>query len=1253
MPVTVEILTIPIGSQLTVTLSGNDTEDKNDFDVLLIFSGNVKLAQSGVSVSSGSIVAFEGANSVYKVTIRPPQTSGLVTVTVNQNAVSEGNAETSKAISVTKFFPDADAEVPTLLFTHNLSYSWSHQNSSGAIGRGIAVSPSRIIISSSGVRGYPSDRNDSYLDFFTHSGVQKSAETLTDNVSGATSSPVRKVYNIDYLNGSIIFGGGGGSFQRTIGGALDASSGAHSVITHTRLGVALPQSSTSIRFQPYAVSDAEEAVTLDFIFDFTNQLRDIHGAAHQNDLIYIYDNNPNKSETFPGVSFLVLHITEEDTLEILANLNIERASSTSTWRDLAIYRDTLYLLDSVGVYTVDIKKYRPLAKNTKTTIYPIFAESGDTIDLTQFSPDAERIVFDVGFEKPSYLSIDTSNHLVVGSGAHTCFVKLKAINRIGATETGSFGFYLIVRQAAAPVWRDVSALTMRAGSSYDLFPLVPDADSIAFRSGRTQLAGSSVSNGVFTVDTVGGIAAFTAQRGGLRSHIAIAIDVVQGTGSERADVSGYRVEIAGIDVTPDVVGFPSVSETLDPIVINEYRVNEASIVLRNKGGKYNSTLAGNFWETNGLNAGGFQNSVKIWTQHSDGSETLHFSGAINESFEPIREVTFKLNCVDISSRLRKALVQSFGTLEKWDALRKQSDEDSFEGIYVPEGSLVPMQIGTGQARSDRTDVDISRLALPSEGPVAANTGYLTPADFRTAGGFLEENPVLGFMAEHRSEDVRFLIHQLSINKEVYNTEIDIPGVEVEEPFLLNRGSVAFSVEQTRTTRVPVDWVHDSTNDRVLILLSNPERHIADVLVQYDVAGDRYRVLHTFDKGIAVHRIERRSGTHYYLLTSAKIAQDRSAGQLPRHTDVTGSVYDSFAEGSEIKIYHYTTSTGTLTEHVAEDDAYPPQVGIHYWLGFENALYIDTFEGIRPDYRGAFKWHSDHLYYRYAKDGEFGVARVSIDGTTTQLMGETRVIDNNHLNFAFDVTDAGDVYMACHCSVPLAAVTVVASTSVPGTITVADDLSSYSIPLLLEINLVSVRVRTNASITLKGTDANGDPHTQQIQVGSDGTRTITLEPYFSTVTSVTYYNLFQGSFSITTVATSFPAFVIKRQTSGGVGSTPLMDTRTLGDLTDLDAAGGVHLGIHECVFHANHLYILAQIGRVAVEGDSTVSWSRQKAAGMVLYKSDVTAASPSLTVIETWDFVTHSACNLTVHNGAVHFVEHPPTATRFKPINPDV
>ena len=212
--------------------------------------------------------------------------------------------------------------------------------------------------------------------------------------------------------------------------------------------------------------------------------------------------------------------------------------------------------------------------------------------------------------------------------------------------------------------------------------------------------------------------------------------------------------------------------------------------------------------------------------------------------------------------------------------------------------------------------------MSSEGPVESNTGYLTTQDFRTAGGFLASLPVLRFKTEHRAEDVRFLIKQLAINKDIYQTQIDIPAIQRDTPFILNRGSVPFSIEDTRITRLPTDWAHDSTNDRVLNLLSNPESHIADLLVQYSLDSDTYRILHTFDKGISVHRIARRTSTDYYILSAKAISQDRSASALPRAIDSTGYAYDSLAEESEIKILRYNASTDTLTEHVDETDTRP-------------------------------------------------------------------------------------------------------------------------------------------------------------------------------------------------------------------------------------------------------------------------------------------------------------------------------------------
>ena len=1167
---------------------------------------------------------------------------------------------------MTRFFPDVDAESPTLLFNHGLSYPSLHLNTNFESGRGIACSPTRIILSSGGATGGSTDR--SYIDYFLYDGTHQSTERQQ-----LDTGPQLRIGKLDYFNGDLLY-----QHSRITSrnwGRLDLETlqydnqgGVTGGIAHTRLGVARPRDD-SIIIQPYDF-DAD-AITHDV--DLFQGGAD--GAAHQNDLLYLYD-NASTSDTFRGSSFALLEITSEDAFEVVANLNIARVSSNSVFRDIAIFRDTLYLLDSAGVYTLDIRPYRPLAKNTKTTIYPIFAEAGDTIDLTQFSPDAERFTFDVGFKKPPYLSINASNELGVGSGAETIFVKLKAINRIDATETDSFGFYLIIRQAQAPVWRKVSALTMRAGSSYDLFQLV-DADSIAFRSGRPRPTGSSLANGVFTVGTVGGVSHFTARKGSRSSHIEINIDVVQGVGNrssllQKNGVFRYRVEIAGIDVTPDLVGTPSVSETLDPIIINEYRVNEASIVLRNEGGKYNSDLAGNFWETHGLNAGGFQDAVKIYTEHfENGSwvENLLFTGLINESFEPIGDATFKLNCTDISSRLRKALAQDFGNLRKWDSLRKQSDEDSFEGVYVPDPGLGPMQVGTGKARSDRTDLTISRLELPSEGPAEENTAYMTPTELRTAGGFLDENPLLRFMGEHRSEDVRFLIHQLAINKEVYNTEIDIPGVEVADPFLLNRGSMAFSVEQTRTTRLPVDWVHDSTNNRVLILLSNPERHIADLLVQYDVQADSYRVLHTFDKGTAVHRIERRNATNYYILTSAKIQQDRSAGgPLPRPNDSTGYAYDSVSEGSEIKIYHYNSGLQTApTVFVDSDDDYPPQLGIQYPVGFENGLNIDEFEGIRPDYRGTFKWNGSYLYYRYAKDGEFGVARVNTGGTTTKMMGQAVGKYQNHLNFAFDITSTGTIYFVYAIDdANSSTLTIKRRTSGGTESTILTDIRGLAAfsdihsefgaylgahEVLFHNNqLYILAPMQSADFGEDATDTQADPDfiIEIADTGMSGERNVTT----STNLNPTSRRLAPGD--------DIPIRIDFNSTvSGATQSDVTVYGGTIQSFSISSDMIDVTIRPDDVTRHRNIVIDLAENAvdqnneatRIIV--DFGTRRSRQKSAGAVLYKCNVTAGSPTLTVIDKWDFVQFGGCNLTIHDGAVHYGEAPSAASRFKPYNPDL
>ena len=815
---------------------------------------------------------------------------------------------------------------------------------------------------------------------------------------------------------------------------------------------------------------------------------------------------------------------------------------------------------------------------------------------------------------------------------------------------------------------------MRAGSSINLFDYV-DADSISFRSGRTQPQDTPHSaNGIFTIGkTDAGRASFTARKGSRTTHTEFNVHVIQQSDPANfSDIFRHRVEIAGIDVTADVSEFPTVSKSLDDISLNEYRANQVSLTLksgRTNNYKYNDDVDDNFWETNGLNPAGFQVPINIFIESFvDGEYISHllFAGVIIKATANLGQTRVELRCVDISTELENTLVQDFGTLEKYDSLRLRTDEISFQGIYIPESSLLPMQTHNSQAWSHLTKLIMRQLALPSEGKPIQDAAYLTPQELFTSGGFLPDNPILRFKAQPRSEDVRYLVNQIALNKKVYNAEIDLPAVSLSDPFILNRGSIPFSVENTRITRLLTDWVHDPSNDRILMLLSNPEAHLADLFVEYRLNADSYRILHTFDKDTAVHRIERRNGSNYYILTSGKIQQDRSRSQLPRPTDATGYVYDSLANGSEIQIYHYNSSTGTLTEHVAEDDTYPPQLGIHFFMGFENELYIDEFEGIRPDYRGPFKWHSNNLYYRYATDSEFGVARVNASGTTTKMIAQAIGSYHNHLNFAFDIDTAGNIYLVYATGDAETSTLTIKRRTSGGTestlltetrgVGAFDDIG-FDFGAFLGAHEVlfyddHLYILSPIQKVDFGDDfqsiINPDVDIEQLSEEKTGERNVTrstnLNPsslilapgddiplridFDGTVTGATQNDL-------TVYGGMIQSFSIS---SDMIDVTIRPDSQTHHKNIIIDLA-------EDAVDQGNEAW------RIVISFDT--HRSRRKTAGMALYRCNVTAGSPSLTIVDTWDYVHQAGCNLVVHDDAVHYLEQPSAATAFKPINPDL
>ena len=482
---TLEILTEPIGSIFVSTVGKDDPEDKNDFRVFIIGNENMTgLTRSDLTLSKGTFVAdsFKGHGCCYEVRVRPEvpaSNSETITLTIAANSVTQGNPTTTKTIRISKVFPDADAEVPSLLF----------QLPSGNTYVSIAVTPQRIYLQ----RARSSLTILSDVHAFTHAGVEQSNEKLSYNRS--TSD----LKGLVFLNGNFLipktsndvglFEFGSGTLRELKSYPFPSSNGR---FNYTRLGILRGNYGSHALLLPYDKTKSSDVIQKDGISIGK-------WAAHQGDLIYTAKNNQG---------WLSYQLLEDDTFRFIRNLNILLERQTGAYNyifnDLCCFEDTFYICGYVSgrssIYTLDIKKYRTLAKNTKVSIYPQFLSVGETLTLKRFAPDAERIVFDVGFSKPSFLSINGAQQLTVtGNATHqirVVQVKCRAINRINSV---AFSFYLVVVPALAPVWRDVSELTLLSGEGFDLFNIVSGATRIAVHPDFSLSAGNTLQNGILTM----------------------------------------------------------------------------------------------------------------------------------------------------------------------------------------------------------------------------------------------------------------------------------------------------------------------------------------------------------------------------------------------------------------------------------------------------------------------------------------------------------------------------------------------------------------------------------------------------------------------------------------------------------------------------------------------------------------------------------------------------------------------------------
>lgn len=993
--------------------------DFNDYPIHFKWDGTISgFRTNGIRVNGAEKGTFRQlSDTEFELMLRPPDSgTGTITVEVRANAVNEGNA------LVRARFTYTDVSAGELLFDWNTAIPNIQQ---GPVGNqrygpeiGFVVEARRVRILT---RLDSTGRFANKIFTLLHDGTRLTAEDVdvsgTVNIApGYLSLGLNLVNNLWFVHvhsqvNSIQRPDIYRTYWSVVGNEetwqqfYAATFGIRSVDFGLAGQVGQANAAYAVDVNRWGLFFASRANRRVFARNFAGEQQNIDGITVGSPLVALGDRVYVGHSVYRAFSDSAASAIPDE------NLNLSPAIDG----DIAVYGKWFYYVSGTQLYRVDLEKYRqPIVRQQ---IPPQFVKEGESLALKHFVNGAENIRFESEVsDAPSYLSIDANLNLVLRDGEirdDTCsLLKLRAFNRRYDTP---FAFYLVAEKKKLPQWKDIDVLPMDNGETVNLFELVPNAKRIGWKSGFRVPPGYTLTDGQLetkhqTSEAPVPLELTAANDEGSRDK-TFRVQVRVPSAIVSSEIYRYRIEIEGIDVTADLLEVSSIHESLDVIHPNEFVSDDASFTLRSPEGRYDGRVAGNFWDTNGLNKNGYLSEIDLWVDIFDTGKTqskLLFQGIIQEVNSGINRVTAVINCVDRTYTLKNTPVGSVG-IEKFSTLRRI--RETYQGEYAPEASILPILRETATVFSGDTPVPITTYMNAPEAFAGDPTCYVTEHRVLTRGGYLPDDPLLKFKTSYQRRHLTSLIKEISEASGFFNPKVDInPASPAARKHITSRGNVAFNVEKTKTVRTVVDWVHDATNDIFYLLLSHPSAYIRDLLVMSDPSDDSYKTLKTFD-GVQSVSITTSDFESFYILATTASDFDRIESPVPaNHNEAVFDRLDSSRETEDTRILKYVKSTDTVSTFIDVDDDYPPQIGLHYMAGFENAKHLRLREGIFSEARSTFRIHKNQLYYRYAKWGNFGVARATTGGKTSAILSADRDDAFNALNFDFDIASNGDVYM---------------------------------------------------------------------------------------------------------------------------------------------------------------------------------------------------------------------------------------------------
>ena len=1016
------------GSLVLQELQDDDPEDTNDLRFLIVASGNVTgLNKTGITLSDGTtLVSLIGKNSCYEMVLRPPSGSdgnggfeGEITITIAENAVLEGNTETSITLPYSDAVPESawqDVFMTAEVYNRIITVTADHIEMSRASGsntiidtlslNGTLQSNKQITIPNQlGTLHRYTPQKYLFLNTNTRKMLLIDTKTGVDWESEA-------IFQIDPEEGVTAVN----DIAISENGELIACSGPITdpvfgklAMAEIHQGLQTGKNLALVEFEKITLNNGE----IDINFRTPR-------IATQGNRLYIA---PTGSPTV-GDAINTYDLMDSE-LQLGKQLNIPGTGITTS---IFVYEDHLYHYNHNSKHLSKVDLRTVLLPKPHTTIYPQPVQRGNRVDLRKFAAYANKVVYDVGFNAPDFVSIEDNRWLVIADDAPddaTAYLRLRAINQNGISAAGTFEFYIYMQPTPRPEWKDFQRLTLQTGQTVNLFEYVENASEIKWQYGFTVPTGVTLSDGQLTATATGEMTLVLRASNDaayFQDHSFTIITIDRETEIDIDAIYRYRVLIEGIDVSGDLKITPVIENSVDYLKLNAYIRGDCAITLTASEGKYNPLLDANFWTENGLNRSGYLNKIQVYLDTTPAGGTpnwtphLLFEGFILKLTESIKAIEARLECADVSYSLRQTTLNESGVgLTKVAQLNANGGQLN-EGEYrVPEEGLLPLDVNGVQskayAHADR--LTLKRVANLLEGVSIDNSGYLETDAFKTQGGALADPVLLQFKTAFRRVPIASALAKIGILLPNLNIQSDVFEPEVDAHIQSN-GNIASMTEDGRTLRYPIGWVADETNAKTYILLTNPSAAIGDRLMQYNRGTRQWTHLHTFPSGYATLQVATDDYDTFYVLaaTATDTETDWSDPELSRQ-DTVGNIkypvplskkaHNVYAKGGFI--LQYTHSTRREAVLVEPDTAYLPQIAMHYHAGFDSEDL--QWQGITTQNTAGFYVREGYVYYRYAKGTDFGIARVAVaSGMTESVIWAEKDEYFNHLNFAFTL-DADD------------------------------------------------------------------------------------------------------------------------------------------------------------------------------------------------------------------------------------------------------